>query len=187
MLGATRRSPTPPLLSGLFGRGHPRCQHHSAVINQIVDPMRGRDQGVGFRCAFLMVGGSRQLGMEDRIDLLLDRGEFCLIVSLSYSARQTAQHIQCRLRGIEVERQESAMRRQIPRPSHRAPSASDKSLGAAGRPGEATPVPASIPRARPQGLRQLCERSKATASECAGASSSIPCFYLLLPSPAASI
>jgi len=37
-------------------------------------------------------------------------------------------------------------------------------LGAAGRPGEvATPVPASIPRARPQWLRQWCERYKATA------------------------
>jgi len=70
-------------------------------MNQIIDPMRGRDQGVGFRCAFLMVSGSRQLGVENRIDLLLDRGEFSLIVSLSYSARQTAQHIQCRLRGID--------------------------------------------------------------------------------------
>jgi hypothetical protein len=37
-------------------------------MNQIVDPMRGCDQGVRFRCAFLMIGGSRQLSMEDRID-----------------------------------------------------------------------------------------------------------------------
>jgi hypothetical protein len=72
---------TSNLLSGLFGRGNPRCQHHSAVMNQIVDPMRGCDQGVRFRCAFLMIGGSRQLSMEDRIDLLLDRGEFDLDLS----------------------------------------------------------------------------------------------------------
>ena len=49
-----------------------RGQHHAAVVNEIVQPMRGGDQRLGFRRALFLAGGSRELHAKEIIDLVLD-------------------------------------------------------------------------------------------------------------------
>jgi hypothetical protein len=40
---------------------HPPRQHHTAMMNQIIQPLRGRDQCLRFGGALFLAGGSRQL------------------------------------------------------------------------------------------------------------------------------
>ena len=56
------------MLSGLFHRRRPRRQRHPAMMDQIIQPVRRCDQGVGFRCALLAVGGSRQANQASNIE-----------------------------------------------------------------------------------------------------------------------
>jgi len=62
--------------------GFAACHEQSAaVMNQIVEPMRRRDQR--FRGALFSSGRSRKLGAKDAIDLILDLPQLRLFLDAS--------------------------------------------------------------------------------------------------------
>ena len=56
-------------------------------MNQIVEPMRRRDQRLCFRGALFSTGRSGKLGAKDAVDLILDLPQLRLIVDASDSSR----------------------------------------------------------------------------------------------------
>ena len=70
--------------AGVIGRS--RGKHAAAVVDEIVEPLRDRDQRQRLRPAFLVIGGLRQPRAKHRVDFVLDPPLSPIVIKIVQSA-----------------------------------------------------------------------------------------------------
>jgi hypothetical protein len=69
-------------LAGASGTDDLGRQHQTAVMNEIVEPLRQRDQRQGLGPGLLVIAGFRQMRAKHDVDVVLDLAQLGLILEI---------------------------------------------------------------------------------------------------------